>query len=524
MDATKPADDELNASADMLLQCVKLRCEGRALEALRVMDGDSPKLMRFPPLRMERAFLLADLGRFEESLSDCNTLISISDSKEVRLVREQIRDRALAFLDEEISIQPSDTETIFRRANIYLCSSDYFLAVETYRELLLLDPKHWGGLTNLAVALVAMERYDESLECYTRALDATGDTANTWYNMGNVLRYLHRLDAAVDAYQRALRFRSDFPEAQLEICFCQLMSGAFESGWARYEWRWKTAQLKAHYLKQPTHQWLGSTDLSDKTILLWAEQGFGDTIQFSRYAVLVADMAGKVILRAPVCLKKLLQTLDSRIVIIDDQEPIPDHDMHCPLMSLPLASGINSPTVPVGGYLSSLPEKAAFWSSCLGTKHRPRIGISWAGRQNGGNSSARDVPFSLLSPFFEFDADVFSLQKNVPLNYSQDEHKTLRLIDYCEKFEDFSDTAAFIEQLDLVICVDSVIAHLAGALGKPCWLMLGFASEWRWQLERSDSPWYSTIRLFRQTRPGDWYSVVHEVTATLRQSPLTFAT
>ena len=464
------------------------------------------------------------LGRFEESLANCNTLISLSNTKEIRLVREQIRNRALAFLDELISIQPFDKETIFRRANVYLCSQDYFQAVETYRELLLIDPKHPGGLTNLAVALVAMNRYEESLECYTRALDATGDNASTWYNMGNVLRYMRRLDAAVCAYQRALQFRLDFPEAQLEIGLCQLMSGAFESGWARYEWRWETSQLKAHRLKLPTPQWLGSTDLSDKTILLWAEQGLGDTIQFSRYAVLVAEAAKEVILRAPICLKKLLQTLDSRIVIIDAQESIPDHDMHCPLMSLPLALGINFPAVPVGGYLNCLPEKAAFWSSCLGTKHRPRIGISWAGRQNGAIGSIRDVPFALLSPFFEVDADIFSLQKDAPFNDFPDKHETLRLIDYCEKFEDFSDTAAFIEQLDLVICVDSVIAHLAGALGKPCWLMLGFANEWRWQLERSDSPWYPTTRLFRQTRPGDWHSVVHEVTTMLRQSLVKFTT
>lgn len=524
---------DIDSGVATLLQCVQLRCAGQTDAALALIRQQPDDLACFPPLLAERARLYADLGRYEESLADCRTMIFLSNSAEIRAENlaflEQVAERALLGLDGA----PATTESRLRRAHIHWLAEHFAPAVDAYRSVLDAAPDHYDGWVRLGAALVALERYDEALDCYDRALAIEPERAELWYDRGNVLRYLQRIGAALEAYRRALHYRPDFPEAQLEIGFCLLMTGEFEGGWKQMEWRWKTDQLAPHALPDAGPRWTGESGLksglksgpknglNEGTLLLWAEQGFGDTLQFARFVPRVADRVGRVILRVPRALKPLMQTLDPRIGVIDEQEDIPAYDAQCPLMSLPLALGLVSP-MSWGGvpYLSAPQDKRLKWQDRMRSMGSPRVGIAWAGRQAGKINRPRDMPFDVLAPLGQAAVHFVCLQKDKPDHFPENGAPFPLWHDFSEQFTDFGDTAALIETLDLVICVDSVIAHLAGALGKPCWLALSFAGEWRWQLSRADSPWYPTMRLFRQPSPGDWSAVVAQMGRLLEAAPL----
>ena len=512
---------DINSGVATLLQCVQLRCAGQTDAALALIRQQPDDLACFPPLLAERARLYADLGRYEESLADCKAMVVLSNSPEIRAqnlaFREQVAERALIDLDGE-SAEP---ESRLRRAHIHWLAEHFAPAVDAYRSVLDAAADRYDVWVRLGAALVALQRYEEALECYDRALAIAPERAELWYDRGNVLRYLQRIDAALDAYRRALLFRPDFPEAQLEIGFCLLMTGEFEGGWKQMEWRWQTDQLAPHALPNARPRWTGESGLNEGTLLLWAEQGFGDTLQFARFVPRVADRVGHVIVRVPRALKTLMQTLDPRIGVIDEQEEIPPYDAHCPLMSLPLALDVASPRSWEGvPYLSAPQDKRLKWQDQMRSMGSPRVGIAWAGRQTGKINRPRDVPFDVLAPLGQAAVHFVCLQKDKPDNDPANGVPFPNWHDFSEQFTDFGDTAALIETLDLVICVDSVIAHLAGALGKPCWLALSYAGEWRWQLGRADSPWYPTMRLFRQPSPGDWPAVVAQLARSLETVPL----
>lgn len=512
---------DINSGVATLLQCVQLRCAGEADAALALLPQQPDDLARFPPLLAERARLYADLGRFEESLADCKAMIALSNSAEIRAenqaFREQVAERALHALDSA-SATP---ESRLRQAHIHWLAEQFALAVDAYRRVLDAAPEHYAGWVELGAALVALERYEEALDSYDRALAIAPERAELWYDRGNVLRYLQRIDPALAAYRQALRCRPDFPEAQLEIGFCLLMTGEFEGGWKQMEWRWRTDQLAPHALPNAGPCWTGESGLSECTLLLWAEQGFGDTLQFARFVPRVADRVGRVILRVPRALKPLMQTLDRRIGVIDEQEEIPPYDAQCPLMSLPLALGLVNPMSWGGApYLSAPQDKRLKWQEQMRAIGSPRVGIAWAGRQAGKINRPRDMPFDVLAPLGQAAVHFVCLQKDKPDSTQASGEPFPNWHDFSEQFTDFGDTAALIETLDLVICVDSAIAHLAGALGKACWLALSYAGEWRWQLGRADSPWYPTMRLFRQPSPGDWPAVVAQIGRSLESAPL----
>lgn len=508
----------LKTGFDTLIQCVTLRGQGRLQEALQLLDSAPDELRRFPPLLTERASLLAALGYFERSLDDCKVLISLSNTEEPRRLREQLKRHALAALDTSIEQAPDDLDLLLRRANVCALAEDFGPAIDHYQTVLQKRPELRDARENLGFALMATQAYAEAIDCYRALLALFPEDSASWYNLGNALRHDHQLIQAIEAYQRALKLRRDFPEARMELAQSQLTAGDFACGWPEFEARWATPQLKPYYLPVRTPRWLGKAGLSGKTILLWSEQGLGDTLQFVRFVPYVADLAEKVILRVPECLLVVLQSLDSRISLVGEQSEIPAHDTHCPLMSLPLALGLcgdfqgKHPA-----YLAAPSEKLAQWSARLGAPGRPRVGICWAGRQVGLVNLTRDVPFEWLAPLWEVDVDFVCLQKEVPERDRLSRSGSARLIDYCAQFSDFGDTAAVIDQLDLVVTVDSVVAHLAGALGKPCWLMVRFASDWRWQLQGVDSAWYPSLRLFRQSAPGDWQPVVAELAAQLNR-------
>jgi Glycosyltransferase family 9 (heptosyltransferase) len=296
----------------------------------------------------------------------------------------------------------------------------------------------------------------------------------------------------------------------------RLLIGDFDRGWVKYEWRWKTESLALPKRNFSQPLWLGAEALDGKAILLHSDQGFGDTIQFCRYVPLVAERGARVILEVPRPLRELMSTLTGAEQIVSSGNPLPDFDMHCPLLSLPLAFGPQLETIPAATpYLRASSQSLMNWDTRLGSKHHRRIGLVWSGSPTHKNDQNRSIRLSSLLSLLDIEATFVSLQKDV-----RDDDVTILknrsdLLHFGDALENFSDTAALISNLDVVISVDTSVAHLAGALAKPVWVLLPFVPDWRWLLDRNDSPWYPTARLFRQDDARAWDNVIARVHAAL---------
>jgi hypothetical protein len=295
-----------------------------------------------------------------------------------------------------------------------------------------------------------------------------------------------------------------------------MLIGDFNRGWEKNEWRWETEQGRNEKRNFAQPLWVGSDEITGKTILLHAEQGFGDTIQFSRYVPLVAARGASVILEVERPLQELMTTLTGAIQIISKGNPLPVFDYHCPLLSLPLAFGTRLETVPSATpYLRASSQAVMNWNARLGPRSHPRIGLAWSGRSTHKNDHNRSIGLSSLLPLLGFDATYVSLQQDVRAAEATVLQERSDLLHFGDQLKNFADTAALMSNLDLIISVDTSVAHLAGALAKPIWVLLPFIPDWRWLLDRDDSPWYPTARLFRQDDTREWGNVIARVHAAL---------
>ena len=323
---------------------------------------------------------------------------------------------------------------------------------------------------------------------------------------------------ALQFNERALAARQDFAEAHYNEGLCRLLIGDFDRGWAEHEWWRETERLKHAKRNFAQPPWTGSPAIAGKTILLHAEQGFGDTIQFCRYAPRVAAMGGRVILEVQEALRDLiLHSLNGVAQVVAKGDTVPPFDMHCPFLSLPLAFGTALSTIPHDTpYLRASAQAVANWGARLPPKTRPRIGLAWSGRPEHNNDQNRSIDLvSFLSPLEGIDATLVSLQREVRAADAVVLQQRSGVIHFGEELKDFSDTAALAANMDIVIAVDTSVAHLAGALAKPVWVLLPFIPDWRWLLDRDDSPWYPTARLFRQDDSRRWDSVFARLRAGL---------
>jgi ADP-heptose:LPS heptosyltransferase len=308
-----------------------------------------------------------------------------------------------------------------------------------------------------------------------------------------------------------------------------LTLGNYRRGWQEYEWRWQTDQLKSARLISDKPLWLGQPSLRGQRILVHAEQGLGDSLQFCRYLPMLLELDATLIVQVQAPLVPLLRRMRGIAEVIAQGDPLPEFDVHCPFMSLPLAFGTTLATVPSPQrYLWPSPQKSQAWQRRAGTSHLPRIGLVWAGAAHASLAIQRpvDVRRSIrLAKFASLstsDATFFSLQKGEPAAaelraLERERWNGPKIVDYSADLHDFGDTAALIDQLDLVISVDTSVAHLAGALGKPVWLLNRFDTCWRWMTQRDDSPWYASMKIFRQPTAGDWDTVIADVQAELQR-------
>ena len=440
-------------------------------------------------------------------------------------------DEALRCCARSIELRPSYAEAHLSRGMILKELGQTDAALESCDRAIAFDPNSVEAHNLRGNLLRAVGDREAALSCFERALVLNPDYLHAHLNRGNVFIDLYRLDEALGSYGRAIALKSDFAEARANRAPILLLRGDFAQGWAEQEWRWLVGDDSIRQQKKKFQQplWLGRKPIAGETVLLVAVQGMGDTLQFCRYAALVARLRATVILQVPRPLVALLMTLEGISAVYGDDEPLPAFDTYCRMTSLPLAFQTTLSTIPVQiPYLRSCAAKAVQLRQKLGKKVKARVGLVWSSlfrpnEQEGWSVlNNRIIPLAKLASLKHGEIEFHSLQKGQP---AESELGQLRaaawsgpdIVDYTAQLDDFSDTAALIENLDLVISVDTSVAHLAAAMGKPVWILLCFDSCWRWLAQRSDSPWYPTARLYRQGSPGDWDGVVQRVRHDLEE-------
>jgi Tetratricopeptide repeat/Glycosyltransferase family 9 (heptosyltransferase) len=387
-------------------------------------------------------------------------------------------------------------------------------AIAANEEALAIDSGHAQAYSNRGIALCEIERCEEAVASFDRGLAVTPRYAEAWSNRGVALLKLRRFDEALASYAQALAIDPGYAEAHYNEAYLRLLTGDFERGWAKYEWRGKVkgAPVMPDFGKP---SWSGEPDLAGKTILLLGEQGFGDVIQFCRYAPMLATRGSKVILAVSTRLKSLLSSLGGVSQILGSKDALPQFDVYGRVLSMPLAFKTRIDSIPATvPYLRASDAGLQQWRERVAAGTRPKVGIAWAGSRNNDRNrsiSLRDV----LPLLAQTGVQLFSLQKDLRDGDAEFLHDFGQVTHLGGELATFDDTAAIVSRLDLVVSVDTSLAHLAGALGKPVWVLLPFFPDWRWLLDREDSPWYPTARLFRQERVGDWKSVIMRVAVAL---------
>ncbi len=386
-------------------------------------------------------------------------------------------------------------------------------AEAVYRRLVARDPKLAAAGNGLGIVLEEQGRAEEAEAVYRRTLESAGEAPNVLFNLGNVLRDQHRAAEAADAYRRAIAAKPDFAEAHVHLAYALLMQGDYRPAWKEYEWRWRVRAFVGSGRQYAQRMW-GGDALNGRTLLLWAEQGFGDTLQFARYAGVAADTGGKVILECRPQLVRLMASAAGVGKAVAHGDKLPKFDVYAPLLSLPGLLGTTLETVPGNvPYLAAEPALIRKWRKRFKDAPGLKVGIAWRGTAERRGGPARACPLSALKPLIDDRRlSLFSLQKELA---AEDKPLPDGVVDLSRQLSDFAETAAAISALDLVITIDTAVAHLSGGLGRPTMVMLSTACDWRWLSDGDATPWYPGARLFRQTRPGDWRGVVGKVAAAV---------
>ncbi len=469
---------------------------------------------------------LVHLNRHREAIEEYRRVIRIdSNAAEVHLDLGN----ALAHLDrwdeaitcylQAIRLRPNDAVA---RHNLGVAQSELGLrqeAIDNFRKACAMEPGNMVFLFDLGKELIVVDRIDEGLPMVERVIEAEPLNARAWIVTGHTQTRLNRYPEAIARYRHAIAIDPENVDAHWDLSHAELALGNFEQGWKEYEWRWRTKaqQSAVRPFAQPV--WLGETDIAGKTLLVHAEQGHGDTIQFVRLLDAPALRETNLILEVQPALKALLSASYPRASVFARGEGLPEFDLHVPLLSLPLALGIRLETIPgAAGYLTADAQRRRDWSTRLREKPGLCIGLVASGNPWPVSNRARSAGLAAMKPVVERHSVRFF---NIQPQLSAEERAVLAGLPGVEDLgpllTDFNETAALVCELDLIISIDTSTAHLAGALGHPAWVMLSFPPDWRWHLDRDDSPWYDSLRLFRQERSGDWSGCIQRVAAALDQ-------
>jgi tetratricopeptide (TPR) repeat protein len=457
-----------------------------------------------------RGVVLTKLRRCAEALASYDAALAVApDRVDIEINRGTVLleldrfDEALASFDKALTRDPDNVTALVNRGNACIKDKRFAEALQNYDSALALAPDQVGALNDRCVALAEMDRCDEALAAADQALRVGPHVVAAHVNRGNALMKLARLDEALVSYGEALKLDPEQVDANFNASLAKLCLADFSAGWEQYEYRWKKKEFQRREYARP--MWRGERDIAGKTVLLVHEQGLGDTIQFVRYAPLVADLGARVLVGVQPPLKSVVATVPGIAQIIADGEVLPEFDLFCPMLNLPRAFGTELATIPAKiPYIRPYQERLEKWRDRFVDDDRVRVGICWAGNTAHLNDRNRSIALPRLAKVLSVPGiDFVSIQKDVG-EAQADVLRAHGVRQLGQEFADFSDTAAVIALLDLVVAVDTSVAHLAGAMGKAVALLIPFSPDWRWLLDRTDSPWYTTIRIFRQDAVGDW--------------------
>jgi len=425
---------------------------------------------------------------------------------------------AVACYERNLAQAPNDISSLHGMAVSLMPLGDFLRALSLSERLCVLRPRSAEVHYNRGTVLGALGRYDEEMAAYRLALEIQPRFVPAYVNLGVVLSDLRRTDEALAQFKKALQIDPNDVGARTNRARTNLLIGEFEHGWREYEWRWKDGG-EAHGF--PAHQlWLGAQPVAGKTVLVHHEQGLGDTLQFVRFVDKLVEAGARVVLRVQDELWPLLRDYPGVAQVLGATSPLPPFDFHIPLMSLPFAFKLGAADLIVRHpYLEVAPEYVARWNDILPPRTgRPRVGIVWSGSPTQLNDHNRSIALAQCLSLFDAEVEFISLQKVIRETDQACAAELMQrgvLRDVAPHLHSFADTAGLIAHLDLVIGVDTSVVHLAGALGKPVWVMAAWKADWRWHLQRTDSPWYPSARLFRQTTRGDWAPVMAALRAAL---------
>jgi len=452
------------------------------------------------------------LGNFEQAIAlEPNHIDGLGMRGDALLARGQAAE-ALASFNRILALAPQHVEARANRAAALAALQQFAPALADCDAVLAAAPGHLMALYNRANALANLGRDADALAGFDRLLRIAPQHFAAWNNRGNALSALKRHAEAVQSFARAIALKPDFADAHFNQSLALLALGDYKRGFGEYEWRWRrTGMPPQRDYGRPL--WSGDAPLAGKTILLHSEQGLGDSIQFARYVPMLARAGAKVALEVPVELKSLLSRLEGVAEVVARGEALPPFDLHCPLGSLPLAFKTEPNSVPANiPYLRASDSRIEQWRPRLAPAKAPRVALVWAGNPQHINDRNRSIAFVSLKPLLEAGGVGFvSLQRELREPDAAALKQMPAVLQLGDALADLDDTAAVLALCDLVISVDTSVAHLAAAMGRPTWVLVPFAPDWRWTLEGDKSPWYPAARLFRQPQPGDWASVIAPV-------------
>ena len=504
---------------------------GRPAEALASFDAALASQPDIAEAHSNRGNALALLGRQEQAVAAYDTALDLRpDLAETAMNRADAldvlgrRDEALTGYNRAIRLNAGLVQAHYNRANLLQVMDRPAEALPSFDMALALNPAHAAAACNRATALRSLGRLEEAAAGYDQALSIDPNMVQAIVNRASLLSIHGRYDEALALYQRARSIYNDSVDAHWNEALCRLAIGDFAGGWREHEWRWRTDGLRMAQRVYPQPLWLGETSLAGKTLFVHGEQGHGDVLQFCRLVPGLAELGANVVLEVPYTQVRLIRTMAGPQHVIAHTDKPPPFDLHCPLMSLPLALGLTLETIPATvPYLRPDPDQARAWAIRLADLPGLRVGLVWAGSPRPTDPAAnaidrrRSMRLDQLAPLATVTGVSFvSLQKGPPADQAKAPPAGLSLTDWTGELWDFADTAALIAGLDLVIAVDTSVVHVAGALGKPVWVLNRYDACWRWLHDRTDSPWYPTARLFRQHRYGVWGDVVEDVVTALR--------
>lgn len=506
---------------------------GNALKALKRYEealSSYEHAIKLNPRHAEahynRGVILNELKRYQDAFNSYNQAIAMNSDYvdaynncgNVVMALKRFEE-ALACFKKAIEINPKYAYAYNGQGNVLMELKRFDEALLSYEKAIALNslsPDPHNGKSN---ALQELKRFDDAVFGYEKAIALDPDSADTYANRGLAMQGLKRFDEALQSFDKAIELNPEMADPYWNKALLKILKGQYEEGWQLYEYRRHRKEQKASYPVYQQPLWLGQETIKDKVLYIYPEQGLGDFIQFCRYIPLVEKLGAKVILNVPAPLLSVIKTIGLNATIVKSHDEVGSFDFHCPIMSLPLAFKTTVESIPNHvPYLFSDQFKKNYWEKKIAnTSNTLKVGLVWSGSKDHKKDHDRSLRLEQLEPLLSLPITFYSLQKEVREQDKVTLSSLNQIHQYQEELNDFSDTAAMVDCLDLIITVDTSVAHLAGAMAKNVWILIAYLPDYRWMLDRDDTPWYPTVKLFRQSTVGSWDSVIIDVKKALEK-------